>query len=182
MYDKKNLKISEENLDMSLALEDKMSTEISKHLDHHPSEDVHELMLVELIIPENEVVIPSVVEQDHNGVGAFQVIKEVVNPAQAAVLPHYVSIDFQGCQLNVNFYDAGAKPISPHEVIKPEIDHIDLQSPVLNDLNAACKDFENCQSVPQTTTTQEAHDSALSPAPPNQGGDMPAPPDPIWFA
>lgn len=177
MYDVKILKISEDNLNMSLELEDRLESE---RMDNQVEREVHEPMPIEYIMSEHEP-LPRLVDLDHNAISTTaHAIKEVANPTQAAVLPHYVSIDFQGCQLNVNFYDSVSKPISPHEVIQPEIDHIELPSPVHNEPNGTCTDHDNCPSVP--LAPQEVQDSELSPLPPKQGGDIPSPPDPIWFA
>ncbi|MFO1257298.1 MAG: hypothetical protein U1E78_02605 [Gammaproteobacteria bacterium] len=171
MYDIKILKNSEETKEMTSEHERKLGIDISQDIENLVVVEGREAALVEFMIPESEVLIPNLTEPDHISSRASQAIKEVPNPVQAGVLPHYVSIDFQGCELNVNFYDSISKPISPHEIIKPELDHIHLEPQQPEEIKS---------TVP--AANQGAQESELSPLPPNQGGDVPSPPDPIWFA
>jgi hypothetical protein len=133
------------------------------------------LIPVEYEMSESELAMPVVCPSKVEASTTSYFVEESA-PAHHAVLPHYVSIDFQGCELNVNFYD-NAKPLAPHEIIKPEMDNIEFDN-MLKPETSISKS-ENVLAEP----TEPASEDVLISSPPSlpQTPEPPTP-DPIWFA
>lgn len=137
--------------------------------------DSEPLIPVEYEMSESELSMPVVCPAKAEASTTSYSVEESAS-AHHAVLPHYVSIDFQGCELNVNFYD-NAKPLAPHEVIKPEMDNIEYDN-MLKPETSVSKS-ENVLAEPTESGLEDVFiSSPLSlPEPPE-----PPTPDPIWFA
>jgi hypothetical protein len=133
------------------------------------------LIPVEYEMSESDLTMPVVCPSKAEASTASYSVDEG-SSGHHAVLPHYVTIDFQGCELNINFYDT-SKPPAPHEVIKPEMDNIEFDN-MLKPETSISKS-ENALAEP----TEPASEDVLISSPPSLP-EPPEPPtsDPIWFA